>query len=323
MKALITGISGQDGSNLAEYLLSLGYEVYGTVRRHSVSANQTSRIKQLEDKITTFYADLNDTGSIRKILTEVMPDLIFNLAAQSHVQISFSVPEYTMETNAISVLALLESYKSICPRAKLYQASSSEMFGLSVEEDKSQRETTVMNPTSPYGIAKVAAYNLVRHYRRAYGLHACNGILFNHSGPRRGENFVCQKIVKTAVEIKLGITDKLELGNLDAFRDIGASKDYVRAMFAIVTHTIPDDFVVATGETHSIREICQITFNKLGLKYEDYVKINPAFLRKEELPFLRGDCSKLKNTFDWKPEYTFESMIEEMIDHWMILFQKQ
>ena len=320
-KALITGISGQDGSYLAEYLLGLGYEVYGIVRRHSVAENQQYRVDKIRYDLHINYGDLSDQTSIEKILTEVKPDEIYNLAAQSHVRISFDIPQYTVQINAIGVINILEAYKRLCPDAKFYQASSSEMFGLSVEDDKFQRETTVMNPVSPYGCAKVFGYNIVRHYRRAYGLHACNGILFNHESPRRGSNFVTSKVVKTACMIKLGMTDKLELGNIDSFRDWGHSKDYVRAMYAIINHDVADDFVVSTMETRSVREMCKVVFKYLDMNYEDYIIQNPKYMRPEELSYLKGDSTKIRTTLGWKPSYTFEEIMYEMTDHWMDILQ--
>ena len=297
-------------------MLELGYEVHGMVRRHSVAENQQYRLDHIKDKIHVYYGDLTDQTSIEKLLTEINPDYIFSIGAQSHVRISFEIPQYTFQVNALGVLNLLEAYRRICPKAKMYQASSSEMFGLSRDGD-SQSETTIMNPTSPYGCAKVAAYNLVRHYRRAYGLHACNGILFNHESPRRGANFVTQKVCKGAVEIKLGLKTKLELGNMDSFRDWGHSYDYVRAMWKIINHDIPDDFVIATGETHSVREMCDVVFSYLGLDYKDYVVQNPTYLRPEELPYLRGDSTKARTILGWKPTYTFDEIMKEMVDHWM------
>jgi GDPmannose 4,6-dehydratase len=320
-KAFITGISGQDGSYLAEYLLSLDYEVYGLIRRHSISENQQSRLEKIIDKIKVFYGDLNDPLVIQKLILQIKPDEFYNLGAQSHVRVSFDTPQYTIQTNGASVINLLEIIKNEVPEIKFYQASSSEMFGLSVDKDNFQRESTPLNPVSPYGCSKVLAYNAVRHYRRSYKLHAANGILFNHESPRRGSNFVSNKIVKKACEIKLKIDSHLELGNMDSYRDWGHSKDYVRAMHMILNHEIPDDFVVATGETRSVRDLCKICFSYLNLNYEDYLKINPVYLRPEELPYLKGDCSKLKQTFDWKPQYTFDSMIIEMIDHWMDVLQ--
>ena len=315
-KALITGITGQDGSYLSEYLLSLGYEVYGIARRHSVAENQDSRLKHLDGKIKTFYGDLLDYPSLVRIFNEVQPDEIYNLAAMSHVRISFDMPSFTIQTNALGVLNILEVYRTTCPNAKFYQASSSEMFGNSIEEGGVQRLDTPMKPVSPYGCAKLMGFHLVRHYRHAYKLHACNGILFNHESPRRGSNFVTNKVVKTAVEIKKGLKDKLELGNLDSYRDWGHSKDYVRAMHMIVNHDTPEEFIVATGRTHSVRDLCEYVFKKLGMDYKDYVVQNPKFMRPEELKYLLGDSSKARDVLGWKPEYTFETMLDEMIERW-------
>ena len=322
-KAFITGINGQDGSYLSEYLLSLGYEVHGIVRRNSTSENQSARLKTAykSGQLTTHYGDLSDQGSLERLLEEIQPDEIYNIAAQSHVRVSFDVPQYTVQTNAIGVLNILEAYRRTCPKAKFYQASSSEMFGLTVEDDGFQRETSVMNPVSPYGCSKVFGYNVVRHYRRAHKLHAVNGILFNHESPRRGSNFVTNKVVKAACSIKLGLQDKLELGNMDSYRDWGHSKDYVRAMHAILNHDEADDFVVSTMETHSVREMCELVFKYLDLDYRDYVVQNPKFLRPEELPYLKGDSTKIRETLGWKPEYTFEAMMHEMCDHWMDVLQ--
>ena len=314
--ALISGIGGQDGSYLSEYLLGLGYEVFGIFRRHSVAENQDSRIKHLPE-VKGFYGDLLDYPSLYRIISEVKPDEIYNLGAMSHVRISFDIPSFTIQTNALGVLNMLEIYRTLCPQAKFYQASSSEMFGNSVDEDGLQKLTTPMNPVSPYGCAKLMGYNLVRHYRNAYNLHACNGILFNHESPRRGSNFVTNKIVKTAVEIKKGLKSKLELGNLDSFRDWGHAKDYVRAMHMIVNHQTPDEFIVATGETHSVRQLCDYVFSCLDMDYKDYVIQNPAYMRPEELKYLKGDSSKIRKELGWQPEYTFETMLNEMIEKWM------
>jgi GDPmannose 4,6-dehydratase len=318
-KALITGITGQDGSYLSEYLLSQNYEVYGIVRRLSVSENQDSRIRHIQKngQIKTYYGDMLDVHSLTRIISEVMPDEIYNLAAMSHVRISFDVPAFTIQTNGMGVLNILEAYRNICPESKFYQASSSEMFGNSIDDDNFQRLTTPMNPVSPYGCAKLLGYNLVRHYRHAYKLHACNGILFNHESPRRGSNFVTNKVVKTAVQIKKGIVDKLELGNLDSYRDWGHSKDYVRGMHMILNNEIPDDFIVATGVTHSVRDLCKVVFTKLGMDYKDYVVQNPKYMRPEELKYLKGDSTKAREQLGWHPNYTFETMIDEMINRWM------
>ena len=322
-KAFITGINGQDGSYLAEYLLGLGYEVHGTVRRNSTSENQSTRLMTAYEsgQLTTHYADLSDQGSLERLLEEIQPDEIYNIAAQSHVRVSFDVPQYTVQTNALGVLNILEAYKRTCPTAKFYQASSSEMFGLTVENDGFQRETSIMNPVSPYGCSKVFGYNIVRHYRRAHNLHAVNGILFNHESPRRGSNFVTNKVVKAACSIKLGLQDKLELGNMDSYRDWGHSKDYVRAMHAMLNHDVADDFVVSTMETHSVREMCELVFKYLDLDYKDYIEQNPKFMRPEELPYLKGDSTKIRETLGWKPDYTFKSMMHEMCDHWMDVLQ--
>lgn len=323
-KAFITGINGQDGSYLAEYLLGLGYEVHGIVRRNSVSENQQSRFSdEVRERLKISYGDLLDQGSLERLLEEIQPDEIYNLAAQSHVRVSYEIPQFTVQTNALGVLNILEAYRRACPKAKFYQASSSEMFGNSVDEDGFQRETSRMTPVSPYGCSKVFAYNIVRNYRNAYNLHACNGILFNHESPRRGSNFVTNKVVKTAVRIKLGLEDKLELGNMDSYRDWGHSKDYVRAMHLIINNETPDDFVVSTMQTHSVREMVEYVFGKLELDYTKLVTQNLKFLRPEELKYLKGDSTKIRTQLGWKPEYTFETMLDEMIEYWMDFYTKK
>lgn len=313
--ALIIGCAGQDGSYLSEYLIEKGYFVHGMVRRQSTPEHQESRIAKL--KVMTHYGDLSDIASITKILRAANPDEIYNLGAQSHVRISFDIPQYTAQTNALGVLNLLEAYRHVCPKARFYQASSSEMFGNSVDADKFQRITTPMHPVSPYGCAKLFGYNITRVYRESYGLPICNGILFNHESPRRASNFVTNKVIKTAVEIKKGKADKLELGNLDSFRDWGHSKDYVRAMHMILTHHVPADWVVSTGETRGVRELCEYVFNKLGMDYRDFVVQNSKYLRPDELDYLRGDSTPIREVLGWKPEYTFEQMIDEMIESWL------
>jgi len=320
--AFITGIGGQDGSYLAEYLVELGYDVHGIVRRNSTPENQDLRLSKIEDKITTYYGDLLDQGGLERILDNIQPDEIYNIAAQSHVRISFDIPQFTVQANALGVLNILEAYRRACPHAKFYQASSSEMFGLSVEDDNFQRETTIMNPVSPYGCSKVFGYNIVRNYRRAYGLHATNGILFNHESPRRGSNFVTNKVAKAVAKIKLGLQDKLELGNMDSYRDWGHSYDYVRPMHLMLQHDTPDDWVVSTMETHSVREMCELVFNHLGLDYKDYVIQNPKFMRPEELPYLKGDSTKIRTKLGWKPTYTFKEMMIEMTNHWLNYFKQ-
>ena len=282
-----------------------------------MAENQDSRIGHIHGRMHTYYGDLLDVPSLTRIVQQAKPDEIYNLAAMSHVRISFDVPSFTIQTNGLGVLNLLEVYRQFAPNAKFYQASSSEMFGNSVDDDGIQRLTTPMNPVSPYGCAKLLAFNLVRHYRHAYGLHACNGILFNHESPRRGSNFVTNKVVKGAVSIKKGLQDKLELGNMDSYRDWGHAKDYVRAMNMIINHKEPEEFIVATGKTHSVRELCETVFSKLGMNYEDYIVQNPKFMRPEELKYLKGDASKSRDVLGWTPEYTFSSMLDEMIDRWM------
>ncbi len=321
-KAFITGIAGQDGSYLAEYLVSLGYEVHGIVRRNSVAEHQQSRIESIRDKIHIYYGDLLDQSSLEHLLDKIQPDEIYNIAAQSHVRISYDIPQFTAQTNAIGVLNILEAYRRSCPSAKFYQASSSEMFGSSVDDDGYQRETTPMNPVSPYGCTKVFGYNIVRNYRNAYKLHASNGILFNHESPRRASNFVTNKVVKAAVMISLGLQDTLELGNMDAYRDWGHSYDYVRAMFLIMQQEQPGDWVVATGETRSVRDMCEYVFGRLGMDYKQHVVQNNKFLRPEELPYLKGDSTKIRTELGWTPTYTFETMMDEMIEFWKDILTK-
>ncbi len=322
-KALITGISGQDGSYLSEYLLENNYEVFGIIRRNSIVEHQRNRIEQLDNQINLEYGDLMDSSSLERILNAVQPNEIYNLAAQSHVRISFEIPHFTLQTNGIGVLNLLETFRTNCPTAKFYQASSSEMFGRSVDDDNCQRETTRFEPTSPYGCAKVLAYNLVKHYRFAYSLFCSNGILFNHESPRRGSNFVTNKVVKTAVEIKLGLKNKLILGNMDSYRDWGHSKDYVVAMNKILNHKEPDDFVISTGITRSVRDLCKYVFAKLNLEMDKHIFQDKKYMRPEELKYLKGDSTKARKILNWQPKISFEELIDEMIDHWMDLFSKQ
>ena len=316
-KSLITGINGQDGSYLSEFLIGKGYEVHGTLKRNSVAENQTARLNNVYEKVKLHYADLTDISSLISVIQKVMPDEIYNLAAQSHVRISFDQPIYTSQVTGIGTLNLLEAVKLIKPDTKIYQASSSEMFGNSIDSDGYQRETTSMNPVSPYGCAKVFSYNICRNYRNSYNMFISNGILFNHESPRRGTNFVTNKVCKEAVKIKLGLSNELKLGNLDATRDWGHAKDYVRAMWEILQLDKSDDFVCATGISHSVRELCNYVFSSLGLDYTKYVTQDEKFLRPEELNDLKGDSSKLKNTTGWIPDYTFESMLDEMIQYWL------
>ena len=319
--AFITGINGQDGSYLAELLLEKDYKVYGIVRRNSIAEHQESRIDHLVGNgVETSYGDLLDVSSLERMISTIKPDEIYNIAAQSHVRISSDVPQFTVQTNALGVLNMLEAFKYHCPNSRFYQASSSEMFGRSVEEDGFQRETTKMEPTSPYGCAKVFGYNIVRHYRFAHKLFAVNGILFNHESPRRGSNFVTNKVVKSAVRIKQKLQDKLPLGSLDSYRDWGHSKDYVKAMHMILNHTEPDDFVCATGVTNSVGDMCDYVFSQLDLDYKDYVTQDERYMRPEDLKYLKGDSTKLRETLGWEPEYTFETLMDEMIEHWLKIY---
>lgn len=314
--ALITGINGQDGSYLAEYLLELGYHVHGILKRNSVAENQTARVDRVFDLINFHYADMTDLSSLYRVINKVQPDEIYNLAAQSHVRISFDQPIYTANTVGLGVLNLLEAVKEINPKIKIYQASSSEMFGNAVDADGFQRETTPMHPVSPYGCAKVFGYNIGVNYRNSYDMFISNGILFNHESPRRGTNFVTNKVCKEAVKIKYGLSSNLALGNLNASRDWGHAKDFVKAMHMILQLDKPNDFVCATGISHTVRELCEYAFTEVDLDYRDYVVTDEKFFRPEELEFLKGDSTKLKEATGWKPDYTFESLITEMVEYW-------
>lgn len=321
-RIFITGINGQDGSYLAEYMLEMGNTVHGIVRRNSIVENQSFRINHLRDRIQLYYGDMTDEYSLRNALRKSQPDYIFHLAAQSHVQVSFDIPYYTALVNSIGTSNLLQAYHEICPKAHFYNAGSSEMFGISVDHDLFQRESTPMVPCSPYGVSKLNAFNYTAHYRRAYDVFACSGILFNHESPRRGSSFVTQKVAKTAVEIYLGKENKLELGDLNSARDWGHAYDYVRAMWSIVNHVEPIDMVVATGIAHSVRDMCQYVFSYLGLDYEKYVISNSRYIRPEELSYLRGDPSKVRILTDWEPTYNFESMMQEMVQYWLNYYAK-
>jgi len=322
-KALITGINGQDGSYLAELLLEKGYEVWGILKRNSVAENQTARIpNNIFKQLKLTYADMLDMPSLCRVLETCRPDEIYNLAAQSHVKISFDMPIYTTNSIATGTLNLLEAMKIICPKAKFYQASSSEMFGNSIDKDGYQREMTPLNPVSPYGCAKVFAHNICKNYRNAYNMFISNGILFNHESPRRGSNFVTNKVVKEAVKIKLGLSNELKLGNLNASRDWGHAKDYVYAMWLILQQDNPDDFVCSTGTSHTVKDLVKYVFGELDLDWSTYVKTDEKYMRPEELDFLKGDCSKAREILGWKHTYTFESMLDEMIIHWTEVYNK-
>jgi|TARA_R110000824_G_scaffold154841_7_gene327044 GDPmannose 4,6-dehydratase len=314
--ALITGITGQDGSYLAEMLLKKGYKVVGVKRRTSLIA--TDRIDNIfndPDLIMNFdlvYGNMNDSGCLHRLLIEHKPDEIYNLAAQSHVRVSFETPEETTEYVAMGTLRLLEAYRNICPEAKFYQASSSEMFGDNPENPQS--ETTQLMPASPYACAKVYAHNICRNYRESYGLHISSGILFNHESPRRGETFVTRKITQAAARIKMGLQDDLLLGNLDAKRDWGFAGDYVEAMWLMTQQETPEDFVVATGETHTVREFLQVVFDYAGLDVDKYVKISERLFRPHEVPLLLGDPTRAKEKLGWQPKVDFEELAKMMYD---------
>ena len=322
-KAFITGINGQDGSYLTEHLLRMNVEVGGLIRRSSVAENQTYRINKQLKNIKTYYGDLIDPRSISKALNDFKPDVIFNLAAQSHVRLSFEMPAFTAQVNAIGALNVFNIVKEEFPHIRVYQASSSEMFGSAVDEDNFQRETTPMWPVSPYGCSKLYAYSIAKNFRKAYKLFISNGILFNHESPRRGTNFVTAKVIKGALEIKYGEKSKLELGNLDSYRDWGHSYDYTKAMILLMKHSEPTDIVISTGKSYSVRDLCKKVFEKLEMDYKEHVTINPIYLRPEELPYLQGDSTKGRKLLNWEPKYDFDLLIEDMIDHFEEDFKKK
>jgi GDPmannose 4,6-dehydratase len=309
-RALITGITGQDGSYLAELLLEKGYEVHGIIRRSS--SFNTSRIDSIFHSLRLHYGDLTDANSLRHILQESKPDEVYNLGAQSHVRTSFDIPVYTGQATGLGALNMLEAVKDY-GNAKFYQASSSELFGK--VQEVPQTEKTPFYPRSPYGIAKQFAYWSTVNYREAYNMFACNGILFNHESPRRGETFVTQKIVKAAVRIMhmVGPKPRLLLGNLDAKRDWGYAKDYVEAMYLMMQRSVPDDYVIATGETHTVLEFLEEAFGQLGLTWQDYVDIDPKYYRPAEVDILQGDASKAKRLLGWAPKVKFKELVQLMI----------
>jgi len=316
-KALITGITGQDGSYLAELLLEKDYEVHGIIRR--ASTFNTGRIDHLYQdphimgvKLFLHYGDLSDSVSLVKLLLDLKPDEIFHLAAQSHVRVSFDIPEYTSDITGVGTIRILEAVREAGVRPKFYQASSSEMFGKTSEAP--QHETTPFHPRSPYACAKVFAYWSTVNYREAYGLYACNGILFNHESPRRGETFVTRKITRAAAAIKLGQQDKLYLGNLNARRDWGYAKEYVEAMWLMLQQDQPDDYVVATGETHSVREFIEEAFDYLGMDWEKHVVHDSRYERPSEVDLLMGDASKAKKVLGWEPKTKFRDLVRLMVD---------
>jgi GDPmannose 4,6-dehydratase len=326
-KAFITGITGQDGSYLAELLLSKGYEVHGTLRRSS--SFTTERIDSIFDKIRTYHSDLTDSSSLNRLIEKIQPDEIYNLGAQSHVKVSFDIPEYTAETNAVGTLRLLDAIKETRIKTKFYQASTSEMFG-GMPETVPQSENTPFHPRSPYGAAKLYAHWITVNYREAYGLFACSGILFNHESPRRGKTFVTRKISIAVANIARGGQDRIILGNLDAKRDWGYAPDYVEAMWLMLQADKPDDYVIATGEAHSVREFCEKAFKEIGIElvwkgkgFEEkgydakqgtiLVELSPNYLRPAEVEYLLGDPSKARKNLGWVPKVKFDQLVKLMV----------
>jgi len=318
-RALVTGITGQDGSYLAELLLAKGYEVHGVVRRSSTM--NRGRIDHLQHahpahgegaRLTLHYGDMTDSGGLNRLVKQVQPDEIYNLAAQSHVHISFDQPEYTGNADGLGATRLLEAIRTIGIPARFYQASTSEMFGLSPAP---QNEETAFHPRSPYAVAKVYAHWMTVNYREAHGLFACSGILFNHESPRRGENFVTRKVTRGVAQIIAGQADSLRLGTLDTKRDWGHASDFVEAMWLMLQQDSPDDYVIATGVQHSVRELVELSFGLVGLDWERFVRLDQAYARPAEVPDLRGDPSKARRELGWEPRITFEAMIQEMLEH--------
>jgi GDPmannose 4,6-dehydratase len=324
-KAFLTGITGQDGSYLAEFLLNKGYEVHGLIRRSS--SFNTERIDHLyrdfhdtDTRLFLHYGDLSVSGQLMDLLHSIQPDEIYHLGAQSHVRVSFDMPEYTGDITGLGTLRILEAIRKTGIKTKFYQASSSEMFGAAPPP---QSEETIFQPRSPYAAAKVYAYYIAQNYRDAYGIFATNGVLFNHESPRRGETFVTRKITRAATQIKLGLKNKLFLGNLEAKRDWGFAGDFVEAMWLMLQQDKPDDFVIATGETHSVREFTEKVFSRLDLDYNKYISIDPRYFRPTEVDVLLGDASKAKKALGWKPKVTFDALIDMMIATDMELAKKE
>lgn len=320
--AIITGVSGQVGSYMSEYLLNLNYKVYG-IKRRSSSLN-TARIDHIFDNenLKLIYGDVTDYASISNIVSELKPDLFINCAAQSHVRVSFDIPIYTMDATGASVLNCLESIRTHSPKTRFITMSSSEMFG-GIPGTEPQNELTPFHPKSPYGVAKVAGYHMTVNYREAYNLFASNIIAYNNESPRRGETFLTRKVTLAATKIKLGLQDKLYLGNLDAKRDWSHSLDIVDAMYKIITASSPGDYVAASGTTHSVREFVELVFSKLNLDYTKYIEFDPIYLRNSEVDILLGDASKIKKELDWTPKYSFEQLVDEMIESDMKLAQQE
>ena len=315
-KALITGVTGQDGSYLAELLLHKGYEVHGVIRR--ASSFNTGRLDPIYRdphesgvRFLMHYGDLSDSGSLVNLIRELQPDEIYHLGAQSHVKVSFEIPEYTSDTTGMGTVRMLEAIRASGVETRFYQAGSSEMFGAAPPP---QNEDTPFYPRSPYGVAKVFAHWMTVNYREAHGLFACNGILFNHESERRGETFVTRKVTRAVARIKAGIQDKVYLGNLDAKRDWGYAKEYVEAMWLMLQQDEPDDYVIATGEAHTVREFCELAFSHAGLDWQDHVEIDPQYMRPSEVDFLLGDPSKATSQLGWKPQTSFEELGRLMVD---------
>ena len=321
--ALITGVTGQDGSYLAEFLLARGYDVHGVVRRSSTFG--TGRIDHLQGQVRLHYGDMTDGNCLARLIREVQPTEVYNLAAQSHVRVSFDQPAYTADVTGVGTLRLLEAVRDYRDHTgcdvRYYQASSSEMFGKVVETP--QRETTPFHPRSPYGVAKAYAHWITVNCRESYGLHASCGILFNHESPRRGETFVTRKITRAATRIKLGLQDRLYLGNLDAQRDWGFAGDYVEAMWLMLQQDVPGDYVIATGETHSVDEFCRLTFARLGLDARQYVEIDERYYRPAEVDLLLGDATKARQVLGWEPRTTFTGLVAMMVDHDLELARRE